>query len=122
MGTDIITIDGPTSSGKNSVGFLLSKKLGYQYIDTGMIYRVGTLMVLQNQVDLSSINAVTNIFKNLNIEIKPDNGGLRILNNGQDLTDELHKPLVTETVPVVAAIKEVREVTKLIQRELGESK
>ena len=45
---DIVTIDGPTSSGKNSVGFLLAQKLGYQYIDTGMIYRVGTYLVLQN--------------------------------------------------------------------------
>src|SRR3989344_6042908 len=52
---EIVTIDGPTSSGKNSVGFLLSQKLGYQYIDTGMIYRVGTYLVLKNNIALDNV-------------------------------------------------------------------
>lgn len=120
METDIITIDGPTSSGKNSVGFLLSKKLGYQYIDTGMIYRVGTYLVLKEKLNLDDILGITNIFKNLKLEIKKSNGGLRILNNNEDLTGKLHSMDVTKDVSTVAAIKEVRVATKIIQRKLGE--
>jgi len=119
---DIITIDGPTSSGKNSVGFLLAEKLGYQYIDTGMIYRVGTLLVLKNNISLGSGEEIANVFKNLNLEIKSADGILRIFNEGDDLTDKLHNPNVTEKVPVVAAIKKVREITKIIQRNLGQAK
>lgn len=119
---DIITIDGPTSSGKNSVGFLLSKKLGYQYIDTGMIYRVGTHLVLKNDIPLEDVDRVAKIFRNLNIEIESGSDGLRIFNNGEDLTMVLHSSQVTKSVSVVAAIKEVREATKLIQHQLGESK
>ena len=89
METEVITIDGPTSSGKNSVGFLLSQRLGYQYIDTGMIYRVGTYLVLKQNINLN---------------------------------DVLHTPEVAENVSTVSAIKEVREVTKVIQRKLGSSK
>lgn len=122
METDVITIDGPTSSGKNSVGFLLSKKLGYQYIDTGMIYRAGTYLILQNKIDLDDKESIINLFKVLRLEIKSDNGGLRIFNNGEDLTDKLHSQEVTKNVSIIAAIKGVREVTKVIQRQLGESK
>ncbi|MBI2597185.1 (d)CMP kinase [Candidatus Daviesbacteria bacterium] len=119
MNTNIITIDGPTSSGKNSVGFLLSQKLGYQYIDTGMIYRVGTYLVLKQNINLNDVLQITGIFKDLNLEIKKSNGGLIILNNGADLTSQLHSKEVTDAVSKVAAYKEVREVTKLIQRKLG---
>ncbi|MBI2599527.1 (d)CMP kinase [Candidatus Daviesbacteria bacterium] len=122
MGNDVITIDGPTSSGKNSVGFLLAKKLGYQYIDTGMIYRAGTYLVLQNNISLDNEEDIVNTFESLKLEIKSDNGGLRIINNGDDLTDKLHLPEVTKNVSTVAAISEVRQITRVIQRQLGESK
>lgn len=119
---DIITIDGPTSSGKNSVGFYLAKKLGYQYIDTGMIYRVGTYLVLKSKISLDDEEKIAEVFKGLKIEIKADENGLRIYNDGEDLTDVLHAFQVTENVSITAAIKGVREATKLIQRRLGESK
>ena len=122
MQPDIITIDGPTSSGKNSVGFLLAQKLGYQYIDTGMIYRVGTYLVLKKNILLDDIAQITNVFESLNLEIKNSDGGLRILNRGEDLTSFLHSPEVTNNVSAVSAIREVREVTKIIQRKLGSLK
>ncbi len=120
--TDIITIDGPTSSGKNSVGFYLAKKLGYQYIDTGMIYRVGTYLVLKNKISLDDEEKIAEIFRNLKIEIKSDENGLRIFNDGGDLTNILHTSDVTKNVSVTAAIRQVREATKIIQRKLGEAK
>ena len=122
METDVITIDGPTSSGKNSVGFLLAQKLMFQYIDTGMIYRVGTYLVLKNNIPLNDVLKITKIFEDLNLEIKSGNGNLTIFNNNEDLTDILHAPEVTENVSTVSAIKEVREVTKIIQRKLGNLK
>ena len=122
MEADIVTIDGPTSSGKNSVGFLFAQKLGYQYIDTGMIYRVGTYIVLKNNISLGDVPQITKVFENLDLEIKNGNGILKIYNKGEDLADILHNPEVTENVSIISAMREVREVTKLIQRKLGESK
>ena len=118
---NIVTIDGPTSSGKNSVGFLLSQKLGYQYIDTGMIYRVGTYLTLKKNIALDNVEAIVEIFKNLNLNFETNNSELRISNNGQDLTDKLHERDVTRSVPVIAAIGSVREVTKIVQRKVGET-
>ena len=118
---EIVTIDGPTSSGKNSVGFLLSQKLGYQYIDTGMIYRVGTYLVLKNNIALDNVETIVAIFKNLNLNFETNDSELRISNDGQDLTDKLHETEVTRNVPAVAAIGSVREVTTTVQRQVGES-
>lgn len=122
METDIITIDGPTSSGKNSVGFLLAQKLGYQYIDSGSIYRAGCILILRNNIPLDGQENLVEVFKNLRIEVKNEDRQQRFFANGEDITDDLHDPKVTKIVPVVAAIKEVREVTRLIQHKLALSK
>ncbi|MBI4035857.1 (d)CMP kinase [Candidatus Daviesbacteria bacterium] len=120
VGTEVITIDGPTSSGKNSVGFLLSQKLGYQYIDSGSIYRAGCIFILRNNIAIDDLGKIVEVFKNLQIEVK-QNGYPRFFANGEDITEYLHDPEVTKLVPVVAALKEVREVTKVIQYNLVNS-
>jgi len=119
--TEVITIDGPTSSGKNSVGFLLAQKVGYQYIDSGSIYRAGCIFIIKNNISLDDLNKIVETYKNLQIEIRPDHPQ-RFFANGEDITDHLHDPKVTSIVPIVAAIKEVREVTKLIQYKLVDEK
>lgn len=121
MGTEVITIDGPTSSGKNSVGFLLAQKLGYQYIDSGSIYRAGCIIILRNNISIDNLEKVVEVFKNLHIEVK-QNGYPKFFANSEDITDHLHDPEVTELVPFVAAIREVREAVKVIQYKLVNSK
>lgn len=118
METEVITIDGPTSSGKNSVGFLLSQKLDYQYIDSGSIYRSGCIVMLRNNISLETKEKVVDIFKNLKVEIRDQ----RFFIDGEDITDHLHDFDVTKMVPAVAAIKEVREATKIIQYRLVNNK
>lgn len=118
METEVITIDGPTSSGKNSVGFLLAEKLGYQYIDSGSIYRSGCIIIIRNRIPLSDLEKVIGVFKNLQIEIKDQ----RFFVNGEDITDHLHDFDVTKMVPAIAAIKGVREAIKVIQYKLVNSK
>lgn len=121
MGTEVITIDGPTSSGKNSVGFLLAKKLGFKYIDSGSIYRAGCIFILRKNISLNNIPALVHIFENLEIEVKTKIDDLRFIANGEDVTDILHSPAVTRIVSQVSAFKEVREATKVIQRNLAKT-
>lgn len=117
METDVITIDGPTSSGKNSVGFLLAQKMGYQYIDSGSIYRSGCIFILRNKISLNDLEKVVEVFKNLKIKVK-QNGQPRFFAKGENVTDYLHDPEVTAIVPAVSAIRQVREATKTIQYDL----
>lgn len=114
METDVITIDGPTSSGKNSVGFLLAQKLGYRYIDSGSIYRSGCIFIIRNNISVDDLEEVVKVFKGLQIEIH----GQKFYANGEDVTSHLHDPEVTRMVPAISAIRQVREATKVIQYKL----
>lgn len=134
METQVITIDGPTSSGKNSVGLLLAQKLSYQYIDSGSIYRAGCIFILRQQnklrnklilrknIALNDVENMVKVYKNLKIEIKTQDHKQRFLANGEDVTNYLHDSKVTEIVSAVSAISQVREATKKIQYDLVSSK
>ncbi len=118
MGTDVITIDGPTSSGKNSVGFLLAQKLGYQYIDSGMIYRAGCLKILNAGISLDDKEQILDIYRNLNVNFKM-NSGWKMFLDGVDVTDSLHTPKISELTSKVSAMQAVRDIMKDIQRKIA---
>lgn len=115
---EIITIDGPTSSGKNSVGFLLAQKLGYKYIDTGMIYRAGAFKMINLRVSPDQKEKILDIFKNLDVRFEMDSGWKMFL-DGEDVTYVLHDPQISDVTSKVSAIQEVRDVMKAIQRKLA---
>lgn len=115
---DIITLDGPTSSGKNSVGFLLAKKLGYQYIDSGMIYRAGCLKMIQQSVSTEDLEKILEVYKNLKVKFE-SNDHWKMFLDKEDVTDKLHVSGISKLVPIVAAKKQVREVIKAFQKKLG---
>jgi cytidylate kinase len=117
--SNVITIDGPTSSGKSSVGYYFSQKIGYQFIDTGAIYRAGSLELLKQHISPDDVSKVVEIFKGLVLEFRPAESKQRIILAGEDVTDKLHSPEVTQVVPIIAAKKEVREVAKEIQKKIG---
>lgn len=115
---EIITLDGPTSSGKNSVGFLLAQKLGYKYIDSGMIYRAGCLKMLRSHVESNEWDKIFEIYKNLDIRFVNGRGWKMYLDN-EDVTNKLHTPEISNLVFIVAAKPEVREIIKEIQKKVA---
>ena len=118
--SNVITIDGPTSSGKSSVGFTFATKIGYKFIDTGAIYRVGSLKVLKEGINASDEEDVAKVFNDLNILFETIAGKPKILVDAIDITESLHNPEITVIVPIVAAYKKVRDSAKKIQRRVGE--
>lgn len=117
--SNVVTIDGPVSSGKSSVANLFAKKIGYQYIDTGAIYRVFSAFVLDKNLSLENSEQLGKELEKINIEFKDVGGYHRVFAKGVDITDRLHTPEITKIVPVVAAIAKVREVARIIQRRVG---
>ena len=85
----IIAIDGPAAAGKSTVAKLVAKKLGYDYLDTGAMYRCCTLKVLNNGVSVDDEDAIKELLKDPIIErtytqtvldvIKEDMGSSNIL-------------------------------------------
>lgn len=118
MREDIITLDGPTSSGKSSVGFLLAQKLGYRYIDTGMIYRAGCMKMLKEDVSPLDLDKILHIYNTLDVKFE-NNGKWKMFLDGMDVTDKLHIPEISRIVPIVAAIPQVREIMRSLQRSVA---
>lgn len=120
--SNVITIDGPTSSGKSSVGFLFSQKIGYQFIDTGRIYRAGALYILRNNIAQDDEEAVAKVFENLKIEFRDVEGKVRIFLEGEDVTNEIHTAEITAIVPKIAALPKARYFAKQLQKKIGSEK
>lgn len=115
----VIPIDGPTSSGKSSVGFLFSKSIDFQYVDSGAIFRAGTMQILKQHIPLDNEEAVARVFAEAHIEFKEVNDKVHTFLNGEDISENLHSPEVTKAVPVVSAYKKVREASTKLQREIA---
>lgn len=118
MKEDIITLDGPTSSGKNSVGFLLAQKLKYQYIDSGMIYRAGCYKILKENVSFYDLEKILDIYRKLDVKFETNDHWKMFLDE-KDVTNKLHTPEISEQTSAVAAIREIRVVVKQIQKKLA---
>jgi cytidylate kinase len=115
----VIPIDGPTSSGKSSVGFLFSKSIDFQYVDSGAIFRAGTIQILKQNISLENEEEVARVFAAAHIEFKEVNDRVHTFLNGEDISDNLHNPDVTKAVPVVSAYMKVREASTKLQREIA---
>ena len=66
LDTPIITIDGPSSSGKGTISKLLAEKLGWHFLDSGAVYRALALITINNKISLSNIPALINVINLIN--------------------------------------------------------
>lgn len=117
----IIAIDGPAGSGKSTTARLVAQRLGYTYIDTGAMYRALTLKVIQSGIDPNDENEIAKLAENTRIELFYRNGDLKVLLDGEDVTEKIRSPQVTSLVSLVSAHPKVRETMVKKQRELGKN-
>jgi cytidylate kinase len=115
----IIAIDGPAASGKSTTARLVAQELGYLYIDTGAMYRALTLEVLNRNISIEDEEDVVRIAREIDICLSVDNNKIRTLLNGQDVSEEIRLPRVTNVISFVSAYREVREIMKQKQRDLA---
>ena len=119
----VIAMDGPAGVGKSTVGGLVAKRLGYQFINTGEMYRALTWKALEEGLDLNDNEAVLALAKKLDWEFKPvEEGGatLRTFINGAGVTLHIREERVSVNSSLVAANPGVRKFLSKLQRELGE--
>jgi len=119
----MIAIDGPVASGKTSVGLALAKRLGFLFLDTGVMYRAVAWAALKFGVNIDDEIAVSRLASELKIEIhKPSHEDGRsndIFVNGEDVTWEIKGEKVNNSVSQVSAYREVRRVLTEQQRLFG---
>ena len=103
-----IAIDGPSGAGKSSVAKALSKKMGIVYVDTGALYRTVGYYIRSVGADPKSAEEVTPHLKDINIEVKYENGTQCVYLNGENLGDKIREPEISMYASAVSAIPAVR--------------
>ncbi|MDY6847056.1 MAG: (d)CMP kinase [Chloroflexota bacterium] len=119
-----IAIDGPAGSGKSTLGSLLSKDLGYLYLDTGVMYRAVTLAVINAGLDMADETAIGNLAQEVCIDIRPpsveDGRDVDVLLNGEDVTWKIRQDAVNDKVSPVSTFRAVRDAMTGQQRRIAQ--
>ena len=108
----IVTLDGPAGAGKSSAAKALARRLGFEYLDTGAMYRGVTLAVLRAGIDPRDQQRLAPLLAELTLEMPPG----RVLMNGEDVTDEIRSVKVTHASGRVADSSLVRRQLVDLQR------
>lgn len=116
----VIAIDGPSGSGKSTTAKLVAARLGYTYIDTGAMYRAVTLAALRQQADLTNQTYIEELSTSLSIDfIRNDDGSLKTLLQGQDVSTDIRRPEITANVSLVSSYAGVRQAMVALQRQMS---
>jgi cytidylate kinase len=115
----VLTIDGPSGSGKGTISRLVAERLGWRLLDSGALYRAVGYAAGAEGLDLSDAEAVTRCAQSTKIRFQAAAGGgdTRVLVNGHDATDELRTETAGAAASAIASIPSVRQA--LVDLQLG---
>ncbi len=116
----IIAVDGPAGAGKSTVGRALAERLGFDYIDTGSLYRAVAWGALRLGADPKSESSVLEALAKMNLGFHRGGAGWRVLVDGKDVTDELREEEVGRAASRVSAHRRVRKEMHSIQKRAAQ--
>nr|WP_100169260.1 (d)CMP kinase [Microbulbifer agarilyticus] len=111
----VVTIDGPSGSGKGTIAKLLADKLGFSLLDSGALYRLTALAALNANADLDDESVVASIAANLDIRFAIADGEVSAVLAGEDVSRDIRMERVSMAASKVAALPAVRDA--LLQRQ-----
>lgn len=118
-----IAIDGPAGAGKSTIAKKIAQRLNYVYVDTGAMYRSVALKALRTGADLADEVEMSLLAEKTVIALKPDSvHGVytnKVYVDGEEVTEEIRSPLVSQNVSRVAKISGVREALVRQQRKMA---
>ncbi|BBM69510.1 (d)CMP kinase [Rhodothermus marinus] len=114
----IIAIDGPAGAGKSTTARRVAERLGYPYLDTGAMYRALALALLRQDPTLDPERAREALAR-VQLRVAWDNGRLRVFLDGEDVTEAIRTPEVSQAASRISAWPEVRARLLEEQRRIG---
>lgn len=114
----IVTIDGPAGSGKSTAAKGLAKRLGFEFLDTGAMYRAVALALTRAKIPFSDAGRVVEHLNATKLEMPPG----KVLLNGEDITDAIRHPSISDASSRVAVEPHVRAVLVGWQRQIGQGR
>lgn len=115
-----IAIDGPSAAGKSTISKLLSKELGYVYIDTGALYRAVALFLVRNNISPDNEEAIKKVINDINVDLKYENGEQIVLLNGENVNMYLRTNEISQAASKSSVFKSVRDRLLSLQRKIAE--
>ena len=105
----VISVDGPSGSGKGTVATRLANSLGFHYLDSGAIYRALGIALHKEKVSFKNMSQISEIYNKSNIFFDSSESGVVIL-NGEDVSSLIRSDLGSDLASKLGQIPEIREV------------
>lgn len=115
----IITIDGPSATGKTTIARRVAQKLGWRYFDTGAMYRAVTYSLLQKKISLEDQKSIENFLDHFIFDVRMEKEGPHYYVNNEEVTEAIRSPEVNAHVSEVAANGAVRASLLSIQHNFA---
>ena len=113
-----VAIDGPAGAGKSSVSKEIAKRMGIIYVDTGAMYRAAALYAIEKGIAINEEN-MKKCFDDIDIDIKYDERGQRVILNGRDVSERIREKDVSIGASDIAVIPVVRLKLVDLQRKIA---
>jgi len=107
----VITIDGPTASGKGTIAQRVAEHLGFHYLDSGALYRLTALSISRKNIDIGNVNEIAKITHTLSCRFENQ----KIFLEDEDVTDIIRTEKISRLASQFAAIPEVRQGLRVLQ-------
>ncbi len=117
-----IAIDGPAGSGKSTVAREVARRLGITYLDTGAMYRSVALKALESGIDPRDRERVAALLPHTDIRVTVEDGVQRFYLDGEDVTDRIRTPEVSQGASDVGVNPAVRSFLVAMQQKIAEGK
>ena len=114
-----IAIDGPAGAGKSTIAKKLAADLGYEYVDTGAMYRAMAYYFLQNGIDAKDEKAIADACSNVDVTIQYVNGEQQVILNGENVNGVIRKEEVGNMASATSVYPVVRTKLVELQRQLA---
>ncbi len=121
MSVPVITIDGPSGVGKGSVALQLAQESGFNLLDSGAIYRLAALAVLQKGVDVKQLDAVLACIKAMRIRFETGKELCVAYLNGENVGERIRHDDIAVMASKIAVISDVRQALLQVQKDFAVS-